>query len=135
MVIDASVTIAAVADEVHTARAREILRTVAREGAVVPGVWPIEVANILLMMERRGLIDSDTRTRIAEQLEALPITIDPETAGRALGRISELAARHRLSVNDGCYLELSLRLGERLATFDTALARAATDAGVEVVSV
>jgi predicted nucleic acid-binding protein len=133
MVIDASVTIAAVGDEVHTARAREILGMVARDGAVVPGSWPIEVANILLMMERRALIDSDTRIRIAGQLEALPITIDPDTAGRALGRISELAARHRLSVYDGCYLELSLRLGEQLATFDTTLTRAAKEAGVEVI--
>ncbi len=133
MVIDASVTIAAVSDEVHTERARGILHVVAREGAVVPGLWSVEVANILLMMERRGMIDGDTRLRIGAQLESLPIMVDPETAGRALGRISEIAARHRLSVYDGCYLELSLRLGERLATFDAALARAAKDAGVEVV--
>lgn len=132
MVIDASVTIAAVSDAVHGARAIEILRMVARDGAVVPALWSIEVANILLMMERRRLIDGDTRLRIAGQLEMLPVAIDPETAGRALGRISELAARHRLSVYDACYLELSLRTGKRLATFDAALLRAAKDAGVKV---
>ena len=111
MVIDASATIAAVGDEAQTPRVREILRIVTREGAMVPGLSPIEVANILLMMERRARIDGDTRMRIAGQLEALPIMVDPETAGRALGRISEWATRHRLSLYDRCYLELSLRLG------------------------
>nr|WP_259737280.1 hypothetical protein [Synechococcus sp. CS-1329] len=38
-----------------------------------------------------------------------------------------LARSHRLSVYDAAYLELSLRVGGRLASFDRRL-RAATDA-------
>jgi predicted nucleic acid-binding protein len=54
-------------------------------------------------------------------LGELPITVDSETAGRPWREALALAKQLRLTLDDAMYLELSLRLGLALATFDTAL--------------
>ena len=110
MVIDASVSIAAFVREGHSARAQSIFETVARDGAVVPGLWPLEVAQVLLVLERRNVIDSARRIEIVGEFAALPIKVDSETAQRAWSGISGVAERHRLTVYNATYLELAVRL-------------------------
>ncbi len=48
-------------------------------------------------------------------------------------RLSELAARYRLTAYDAAYLDLALRLGLPLATLDADLKKAAQAEGVTVV--
>jgi predicted nucleic acid-binding protein len=99
----------------------------------VPAHWPLEVANGLLMAERRKRA---TQADVAEALHvllSLPIDIDRETSRHIAGEISALARQYGLTVYDAAYLELAMRLGARLATSDTALAKAARKAGVAVV--
>lgn len=55
----------------------------AEGGAFVPSLWRLEVANALLMAERRGRILATTRTSVLADLRVLPIAIDPETESRA----------------------------------------------------
>ncbi|MBW4092290.1 MAG: type II toxin-antitoxin system VapC family toxin [Proteobacteria bacterium] len=133
VVLDASVVLAALLPEQHSDRARDILIQVAAEGARVPSLWPLEIGNVLLIAQRRGLIRAEERARFLDQLARLPIAVDPETAARAWPDIAPLAERHRLTLYDAAYLELSLRAALPLASFDAALRRAAADAGAALL--
>lgn len=130
LVLDASVSIAAIVPGGHTADAIGIMRRVARDGAVVPGLWPLEVGHVLLMLERRRLLDRAERKQILDEFAQLPIRVDPETAGHAFGAISTLAEQYGLTVYDASYLELAHRRSVPLASFDVALRRAAEAVGV-----
>lgn len=100
--------------------------------AVVPVLWLIEVANVLLVATRRGRITSGDWPQIADGLAALPIEIDPESCDRVLETVLPTAFEHKLSVYDAMYLELALRLGLPMATLDQKLIAAGEAAGVEV---
>jgi predicted nucleic acid-binding protein len=132
-VLDASATIPVLIEEDRSDAARAILTRIVSEGAVVPALWPLEVGNILLVAERRRLLSATERRGHLEDLFRLPIAIDQETAGRAWRETMVLAERHGLSLYDATYLELSLRRGLPLATYDTALIRAAAATGVAVL--
>jgi predicted nucleic acid-binding protein len=107
-----------------------LLMAVAGQGAMVPSLWKLEMANGLLVGERRGRISTADRFRIQGLLEQLPITEDDETASLAFSAITALAHHHQLTVYDACYLELALRAGLPLATLDKALRAAAAANGV-----
>jgi predicted nucleic acid-binding protein len=132
-VLDCSVTMAWVfPDEVNdsTDALRESL---IKDSAVVPALWPIEVANVLLVAARRGRITEDDWIRIRDDLEALPIGVDAESCDRVLGSVLPVASEYNLSVYDAMYLELALRLGLPLATLDMKLIAAGKLAGVEIL--
>lgn len=98
----------------------------------MPGLFQLEIGNILLQAERKGrLRPSDVAIRLA-LLGELPIATDPETAGRAWRDVIALARSHALTTYDAAYLELALRKGAGLATRDKALAAAAKALGVAV---
>ncbi len=97
---------------------------------VVPGLWPLEVANALLVGERRSRATEANVTTFLRLLAALPTALDDDTASRVWQQSLHLARSHRLSVYDAAYLELALRQGLPLATLDDRLAAAATSAGV-----
>ena len=126
IVIDSSATLAWVMpDEGLTPQIRRVLDIVIHEGAWVPGLWRLEVANVLEMGVRRGRLDAAFRDDTIADLALLPIRVDPETERQAWGATLRLAERHRLTVYDAAYLELSLRRGLPLATLDTDLRTAA----------
>jgi predicted nucleic acid-binding protein len=133
LVLDASVALAAVLQESNAAAAADIMDRVAADRAAVPGHWHLEVGNALLLAERRNSISSAQRAEYVENLRALPIEVDLETRTRAWREIASLAERHRLTLYDAAYLELGLRRGLPLATFDVALRRAATAARAQVL--
>lgn len=130
-VLDASVTIAALLPEERTPEARVILRT-ALNGVLVPTLWHLEVGNILLRAERRGVIRVDERVGHIADLSALAVTVDHEGPGHAWHATTVLALRHQLTLYDAAYLELAVRQRVPLATFDRALVRAARAEGVAV---
>ena len=133
LVLDASVVLAVVLQEENRRLAAPILARVAEGGAIVPGIWHLEVGNVLLLAERRRTITAEERMIALDELANLPITTDNETALRASRETAEVAARHKLTMYDAAYLELSLRRGLPLSTFDAALRRAAGAAGVALV--
>jgi predicted nucleic acid-binding protein len=100
--------------------------------AVVPSLFPLEVANVLLVAERRKRCSEAEAVRFVELLDSLPIITDDETARRALDRTYQLAREYGLTSYDAAYLELAMRLGAPLATMDRQLAEAATKAGVAI---
>jgi predicted nucleic acid-binding protein len=102
-----------------------LLDILAEHGALVPNLWHLEVANVLIQAERRGQIS----TRL-ELLANLPIITDTETSPRAFREILTLARSQTLTTYDASYLELAIRRGIPLATQDKALVRAANAAQV-----
>jgi predicted nucleic acid-binding protein len=98
--------------------------------AIVPPLWPYEVASGLLVGERRGRITPADTGRILGLLAVLPIRIDTSGHERARREVLELARREGLTSYDAAYLELALREGLPLATLDQRLKEAAGRVGV-----
>ena len=132
-VLDASVTVAwALADE-RDHYPERILDALCEGEAVVPSIWPLEVANALLMAERRKRLKRAEVENFLSLLQELPIRVEGDNPLRDWGEILLLAREEGLSVYDAAYLNLALRSGLPLATLDQALRKAARNCGVEVL--
>ena len=129
-VIDASVTLSWVYTDEHSAASDALLARVADQGAVVPALWRLEIANALQVGIRRKRIDAAYRDSSIQIFLRLPIEIDLETNDYAWTTILQLADMYQLTVYDASYLELALRRTLPLATRDEDLAAAASTAGV-----
>jgi predicted nucleic acid-binding protein len=99
----------------------------------VPAHWCAEVANGLLMAERRKRATHADLTEAFLLLQSLPIQTDNETSVHVFTSTIALARQYALTVYDAAYLELALRRQAVLATTDKALAKAARHAGVSVL--
>ena len=100
-----------------------------------PAHWPLEVANAVVMAERRGRIDAGSRAGALRDLAELGVRIDRAIGEATWSGIPELAARRRLSGYDAAYLELAQRLDCPLASFDRALLAAAGLEKIETIFV
>ncbi len=133
LVIDASTVLAVVLPDEADARANLAMRIMSRDGALVPAHWPLEVANGLLMAERRKRISRSLRHETLVDLSDMLITFDDRTQEMAWNASGELAAAHKLTLYDAAYLELALRSGLPLATLDGGLISAARSEGVALI--
>jgi predicted nucleic acid-binding protein len=106
---------------------------VVEEGAIVPHLWHLEVANSLTVAVRRKRVSQDFRDDVLKDLQELNISVDSDTAANAWSATVRLADLYGLTVYDAAYLELAQRLRLPLATLDQALAKAARAAGVEIL--
>ncbi len=111
----------------------DVLRRLGSETAVVPSHWEAEVANGVIIGERRKRSHLADVSRLVDLISDLDREVDGEGAATALARLLPLARAHRLTVYDAQYLELAERRGLPLATFDRNLATAAHSVGVEVL--
>jgi predicted nucleic acid-binding protein len=125
LVLDSSVTLAWIYSEETTESIRHAIDLISQNGAWVPGIWRLEVANVLEMGVRRKRHDAAFRDATLADLAQLPIHVDGETDQQAWQATLRLAKRHQLTLYDAAYLELALRRGLSLATLDEDLRRAA----------
>lgn len=132
-VLDSSVALAWVLPGEGGASTEALLDEVVSVGAAVPGLWPLETANVLLAVERRGRITLAERQQALAALKELPIRIDPHTAAHAWGDALHLASSRDLTLYDASYLELALRLGLPLASLDRRLREAPAACGVALL--
>src|SRR5665213_829427 len=128
LVIDTSVTMAWCFEDEATDATEAVLDSLHEDEAVVPSLWQLEVANVLLVAERRKRINEAQATRFIDVLARLPIRID--TAPTDPIAILAAGRHHGLSAYDAAYLVLAERLGVQLATLDDKLATACSSAGV-----
>jgi predicted nucleic acid-binding protein/antitoxin component of MazEF toxin-antitoxin module len=133
LVIDASLTVAWLFADERADAPQAILRRVAAEGALVPSLWRLEVANVLRNAVRQKRSDLGYATRCLERLGRLEIVVDPETDSHAWGRTRQLSAEHDLTVYDAAYLELAIRRRRPLASRDGALIKAGRSVGLDVL--
>ena len=132
-VVDASVTMAWCFLDEATSYTWAVLDRLQDTGAVVPTIWPLDVASVLLVGERRQRLTAAETTRFVQTLQGLPITVDDGEMTGALGPILALGREHGLSAYDAAYLELAMRLGLPLATQDARLSAAAARTGVPLI--
>lgn len=132
-VLDASVAVVWHLEDETSEYSERVLERLSTDEALVPSIWPQELANVLLIAERRGRIAPDKVAKAFELSLLLPITVYEVSAELAFGRAAELARAHRLSVYDATYLELATREDYALATLDGGLRAAAIREGVELV--
>ena len=121
IVADASIMLACIMHDESVPYADAALEFIAREGAIVPGNFPSEIANALLQAERRGRIHGGGTAAALTEILALPLTTempDPQFA-------TKLAREHRLTCYDSFYLALAVECDSSLATVHEALAVAA----------
>ena len=100
--------------------------------AIVPSVWPLEVANVLLVAERKRRLSRADTARFVSLVRSLPILVEDETPDRILGEILALAREYGLSSYDASYLDLSIRTSLPIATLDQDLRKAAKRCGVSL---
>lgn len=135
MVIDASITLAWYFDDEITPATDAVLERLADEGAIVPTLWRLEVANGLQSALRRKRITPAYRDEALNELGAMPITIDANTDEYAWTTTLQLAERFTLTVYDATYLELAQRRSLPLATLDAELRNAASRLNISLLGV
>lgn len=125
-IADASVAVAWVHPAQSTKETADMLEAVGKGAIIeVPALWPLEVANALTVLVRRGKLTQSDRQTGLEWLRVLPVKIDHEMASLAFTQLSKLANEHTLSVYDAAYLELALRRKLPLGCKDGPLREAA----------
>jgi predicted nucleic acid-binding protein len=134
LVLDASVPLAWCFEDESAALPEHVL-DVLESGTemLTPSIWPLEVANAMLMAERRKRITNAQATAFLQRISKLPILVEPIPSSRAFNHILPVARQHQLTEYDAAYLELALREALPLATLDAKLRRAARSAGLTLV--
>lgn len=131
IVIDTSVTMAWCFGDEATDETDTVLDRLRQDEAVVPSLWQLEVANVLLVAERRRRITEAQAAHFLDLVMRLPIRVDvtpiDATAVVAAGR------RHGLSAYHASYFILAKQLAAPLATLDNMLAAACRAAGVQLL--
>jgi len=133
LIIDASLTMTWYFEDEATQASKDLLDTVARDGAVAPPLWRIEVANAFQSGIRRKRIDAAYRDASLADLGRLPIIIDADTDAHVWTTTLRLSDRHALTIYDACYLELAQRRNLPLATLDQELRAAAHALGLQLL--
>lgn len=131
-VLDVSTTMAWCFEDEQTPLSERCLDLLVEDDALVPPLWRYEVANVLVVAERRRRLTAAAAAQFMALLGQLPITTadeDPE-----LPVLVDVARRYELSAYDAAYLALAARHGLALATVDARLRDSAATAGVALVS-
>jgi predicted nucleic acid-binding protein len=126
--LDCSLTMAWCFEDEATPYSESVLEALAEGEAFVPPIWSLEVANVLVVGERKKRLLPAQSLRFVELLQSLPITLEAEV--RPLGELLGLAREQGLSSYDASYLDLAVRTGLPLASVDGPLLKAAARFGV-----
>lgn len=132
-VIDCSVAMSWCFEDEADEYADSILYLLAEAEALVPSIWTLEVANVLLVAERKRRLTKADTVRFVKLLRELPILVDDETPDHVLSEVLSVGRDYGLSAYDAAYLELAMREGTALATRDNGLRQAAQQCGVELL--
>lgn len=98
--------------------------------ALAPRWWQVEVANVLLALERRQRLGPSKAVALLRHLQRLPVRLRDSIFSPF--ELHALALRYGLTSYDALYLEAALATGLPLATRDAALRQAALESGVGV---
>ena len=131
-VLDCSITMAWCFEDESNDYTDAILENLKNVTAVVPTIWPLEVANVLLLAKKNKRITEVQAASFIDALFPLPIIIDQSTTSRAMHTIFVLADRSGLTIYDAAYLELAIREEVPLATLDKGLIKAAKKLNIPI---
>jgi len=133
IVLDASAALAWLFGEDVAPEVEALFEALPRRRIIVPSLWHLEVANVLVIAERKGRISAGELARFKHDLSRLPIVTEALDTDMVLQDILPLAREENLTVYDATYLHLAARLRIPLATLDTALREAARNRAVTIL--
>ncbi len=131
-VLDCSVTMAWGFKEEATPYTNVIRESLSEYRALVPAIWLLEVANVLLVSERKNKFTESDSREFLNILRTFPILVDNNTSDIIQNKILELARNNHLTSYDASYLELAIRYRIPLATLDKKLKQAAIQNEVKI---
>lgn len=132
-VLDASVALGWFLDNPvspYALRVKQALVDDAR--AVVPALWHLEMANGLVVAERRRILATAEGTRCLQYVEQLTSQIETNNDLIPAWQALATARSFQLSAYDAVYLDTARNEGLPLATLDQSMRAAAIKAGVEI---
>jgi predicted nucleic acid-binding protein len=132
-VLDCSVVLSWLLPDERDTATDALLDSLERTTAVVPAIWPYEVANALLMAQRRARIGDDDLIRLRRALAALPIEVEAVASDHVPAVVSDLGRRLDVTSYDAAYIELAARRRLPLATLDARLRKACAALKVDVL--
>ena len=134
-VLDNSVTMAWGFDDESDPYADAILAPMHGLKAIVPAIWPFEVAHVLVVGERRKRITVGETQAFLSLLAKFSIQVEDDPMGQAWGHAMQLSRVHGLSIYDAAYVDLAIRRSLPLATLDAKLRAAAEALGVPLFAI
>jgi predicted nucleic acid-binding protein len=130
VVVDASIALAWCFPDETSDYADAVLVALEGQTVLVPSVWSLEIANAVLVGERRRRLNQPEIQQFTTLLESLSLLQDTRAVAKHVSDVLPLARMYGLSAYDAAYLELSIRHSASLATLDDRLQRAANAAGI-----
>ena len=132
-VLDASVALGWLVDDTPPVYALRIQRLmIGGSLPVVPVHWHLEIANALLMAERRKIL----RRKVADVLDditAFEAFVETDSLPDDIGVLAGIGQRQQLTAYDAAYVALAARRNLPLATRDAAMASAARHLKIPIV--
>ena len=129
-VLDASIAIAWVVPSQATTYTRRIRLRARREPYHVPAIFAAEITNVLVVLERRGILTERGAEAAADVLSRLNPIVHEISLG--ISQLRNLANRFSLTAYDASYLALALELRLPVACGDRPLKAALSKAGVAI---
>jgi predicted nucleic acid-binding protein len=133
VIADISVVLRWLFEEDQTAEALKILPLIQKQGLLVPPLWWCELENGILMGERRARKSPTEMSAFVKLVRSLPIQTDDIARHRVSDTIIALGRQRGLTAYDAAYVELAIRSGSALATFDEAIRRCAPGLGIKIL--
>jgi predicted nucleic acid-binding protein len=132
VVVDASVVLAWCFPDETSDYADGVLVALEGKTILVPAVWSLEIANAVLVGERRKRLNQPDVQQFTALLESLSPVQDSQPVANHVNQVLPIARTYGLTAYDAAYLELSIRHAAPLATLDDKLQKAAKQAGIQI---
>lgn len=133
IVIDASITIAALSPDERTEATERYFDIISADDVVVPAIWPLDIIHVFRKKVIRGAIRQDTAADALHIAQFLPVRVSTLTAAIAFTDVSRLCRIHGLTPYDASYLDCAIRLERPLATLDRRMRAAALVEGIPLL--
>lgn len=132
-VLDVSLTMTWCFEDEASTETWALLDRLSDDSVLVPGIWAAEVANVLLVAERRRRLTRLQSRAFATRLLSLPILVEEASPRRLLTDVLTFGRDTGLAAYDALYLDLAVRHDLPLATLDTTMRAAARKSRVRVL--
>ncbi len=129
-VLDTSVTLTWALKDENNLYADSVLDALLTMQAMVPVIWTLEVANVLLVSERRGRLTNAMTENFLGLLRKLPITVETTSAGAISDHLIDIGRTYSITSYDAGYLELGLRENLPIASLDARMQSVMATVGV-----
>ncbi|OGT41278.1 MAG: hypothetical protein A3F42_07310 [Gammaproteobacteria bacterium RIFCSPHIGHO2_12_FULL_37_34] len=131
-ILDCSITMAWCFEDETSEYSEKILDALSENTAWVPALWSIEVANSLIVAERKKRISHIKAIAFKQHIDTFAIKIDDYLLTKPIELLLDLAKETGLTAYDATYLELAIRKNLPIATLDVELKKSSQKMGLSL---